>query len=140
MKYSIGDRVIVKESGEKAVVVEVVVFEVQEEVRIWNWDIFGCGWYKEYELLTDLPAIEKPFGLLSKEIQDELKAVNNGENIQLLESTGWVNCSPAFESIFTYRLDPNWKGEEVKEMTVGDVEMIMGCKVRIVKEGNNGNV
>lgn len=112
MKYSIGDRVIVKESGERGIVVKIEDWGYHPGYGVHRIEVCWREMYHEHDLLTDLTAIEKPFGLLSKEVQEELKDVNNGKNIQLLEFNGWSNCIPAFENIFTYRLDPNWKAEE----------------------------
>lgn len=102
---------IVKESGEKGVVVDV-------DKSYWVVSNRSLTYYQETELLTDLTAIEKPFGLLSPEIQKELIAVDNGENIQFYNqgTNDWKDTdSPFWETIHTYRLDPNYKQEEVKE-------------------------
>lgn len=104
--------------------------------RVWifNHSAYGWSYFYDYGLLTDLTAIEKPFGLLSKEVQDELKAVNNGKNIQFFSGDTWVSCESGWVFGYnTYRLDPKWKAEEVKEMTVADIEKLVGKKVRIVK-------
>ena len=130
MKYSIDDRVIVKESGEKGIVVQLgcgaFPFAVYREGNKVNW-------YSEQTLLTDLTAIEKPFGLLSREVQEELKAVDNGGSIQWFADDVWLNCKPAFDAQITYRLSPTYKQEEVKEMTVGEIEAKLGHKVKVVK-------
>lgn len=133
MKYSVGDRVIVKESREKGIVIgcSMNLFRVYQ---FWaESDILVT----KQGLATDLTAIEKPFGLLSKEVQDELKAVNNYQNIQYF-SGGYNDWRKAPNALWNpetlYRLDPNWKAEEVKEMTVADVEKLVGGKVKIVKE------
>jgi len=179
MKYSIGDRVIVKSSGEKGIVALASV----ERYRVY---ILGQSiWFTFYDhdMQTDLTAIEKPFGLLSREVQDELKAMDNGENMQYWggSSLRWIYAPNAiWDGGTTYRLDPNWKEEEVKEtkcesdgqiytsyppqyrckhclrwwfcseptpvcgsnvkemtvkeMTVADIEKLVGGKVKIVKE------
>ncbi|MCK9324178.1 MAG: hypothetical protein M0P69_01640 [Bacteroidales bacterium] len=130
MKYSIGDRVIVKERGEKGIVVKV-------DSGCWCFCFKrnSIWWYSDSELLSDLTAIEKPFGLLSKEVQDELKAVDNGKNILFFDCYDkWAFLKePKWGSGSTYRLNPNWKAEEVKEMTVGEIEAKLGHKVKVVK-------
>lgn len=136
MKYSIGDRVIVKESGEKGVVVDVLKdkgFTPQYFVFCRDVDDDNPFWFLEDYLLSDLTAIEKPFGLLSKEVQDELKAVNNGENIEYQWNGEWrKRHENIYDQNYTYRLSPDYE-EEVKEMTVGEIEAKLGHRVKIVK-------
>lgn len=132
MKYSIGDRVIVKESGEKGIVVGA------DEMYTRQYQVHKIGsvsacWYSEDNLLTDLTAIEKPFGLLSKEVQEELISIDNEKNIQIYSKMGeWNNTSPTWHPVNTYRLSPDYK-EEVKEMTVGEIEAKLGHRVKVIK-------
>lgn len=133
MKYSIGDRVIVKESGEWGIVVGA------DEMYTRQYQVHKIGsvsacWYSGDNLLTDLTAIEKPFGLLSKEVQDELKAVDNGENIEYQWNGEWrKRHENIYDQNYTYRLSLTYKQEEVKEMTVGEIEAKLGHRVKVVK-------
>lgn len=125
---------IVKKSGEKGIVVKFYSNDTTEKYLICNG--VPLNWHYKQELQTDLTAIEKPFGLLSKEVQDELKAVDNGNNMQTFFTDEWSSFrddSPSWVSSHIYRLSPTYKQEEVKEMTVGEIEARLGHKVKIVK-------
>lgn len=137
MKYSIGDRVIVKESGEKGIVVGVNIIS-HNIFKVYMFDIKLIKLFYKTELLTDLTAIEKPFGLLSREVQEELKNVPCGDGIQYFDDNKWVLEDPSFAPHLTYRLSPTYKQEEVKEMTVGEIEAKLGHRVKIVKEEGDG--
>lgn len=86
-------------------------------------------WYLEH----DLTKITQPFGLLSKETQDRLKKVWNektyGSNIQICYGQGWATVDPDWAIKLTYRLDPNWKPEEVKKITKEELWKIAEEKI-----------
>lgn len=134
MKYSIGDRVIVKANGYNGIVVESDCGNTSLPYMVWLFDIEKPYWCSDKELLSDLTAIEKPFGLLSKEVQDELCQTDITHRQFLNDKGEWVavDWATRYGSI-AYRLNPNWKGEEVKEMTVGEIEAKLGHRVKVVK-------
>lgn len=56
--------------------------------------------------MTDLTKIEKPFGLLDKETQDALRALQGGWLVYDVNGN-WVDCpDPYFNAMGTYRARP----------------------------------
>ena len=64
--------------------------------------------------------------MLSKEVQDELKAMSKGKKIEMYDGV-WIPLDkPCWKDTITYRLDPDYKEPKIKKITLP--EMIEDAK------------
>lgn len=76
--------------------------------------------------MTDLTAITTPFGLLDKETQDALLA--HGGPYEIWRGSHWVECDPAWDKCYAYRVKPQPPKPREWWIRQGDESVIPYCE------------
>lgn len=102
--------------------------------------IFGCNNARTALNLNGLVRVERyDENLYFKPGDDD--DINRNYDIMAMINLYYINSSALKKILFGVK-DPfeiawDWKREEVKEVTMEDIEKTFGCKVKIVKEKEN---